>query len=182
MSGPGWAIDSIRAPFAYGPPLAQYLWALKYRSERHLGRALGLLLADELDATVHRIDAVVGVPLHPQRLRARSFNQAHEIAAPIARAFGRPLLTAGFRRIVATRPQTELDRKARLLAPLGSFSVSRDLAGLGVAIVDDVVTTGATVNACAAAVRAQGAARVEVWSVARSVGATPAPDHSTRKI
>jgi ComF family protein len=155
---------------------------LKYRSERHLGRALGLLLADSLEAPDHRIDALVGVPLHPRRLRARGFNQANEIAAPIARALGRPLLQSGFRRILATRPQTELDRSARLRAPLGSFAVSRNLAGLGIAIVDDVITTGATVDAFAATIRAAGAVRVEAWSVARSVGRTAAPDHATRKI
>jgi ComF family protein len=182
MSGPGWVIDSVRAPFAYGPPLSRYLWALKYRAERHLGRALGSLFAGTIDPIKIEIDAVVGVPLHPRRLRARSFNQADEIAAPIARVLRRPLLTSGFKRIVATRPQTELDRKARLRAPIGSFAVSRNLAGLGIAIVDDVITTGATANAFAAALKAQGAARVEAWSVARSTGGATDSAHSTRKI
>jgi len=182
MSGSAWAIDSIRAPFAYGPPLSRYLWALKYRAERHLGRSLGTLFAATIDPTTIEVDAIVGVPLHPRRLRSRTFNQADEIAAPIARIFGRPLLASGFKRIVATQPQTELDRNARLRAPTGSFAVSRDLTDLNIAIIDDVITTGATVNALAAALKAQGAAHVEAWSIARSIGDATDSAHSTRKI
>jgi ComF family protein len=182
ISGPNWAVDQIRAPFAYGPPLAGYLWALKYRAERHLGRALGSLVAETIDTTKIEIDAVVGVPLHPRRLRLRGFNQADEIAGPIARKLDRPLFSPGFNRIISTRPQTELDRNARLRAPLGKFAVSRDLGGLRIAIVDDVITTGATVNAFAAALKAEGAAYVEAWSVARSVGRKANALYSTRNI
>jgi ComF family protein len=182
MSGAAWAIDSIRAPFAYGPPLSRYLWALKYRAERHLGRALGSLLAETIDPTTVEIDAIVGVPLHRRRLRSRTFNQADEIAAPVAHILRTQLLTSGFKRIVATRPQTELDRNARLQAPAGSFAVSRDLTDLNIAIVDDVITTGATVNALAAALKAKGAANVEAWSIARSIGDARDFAHSTRKI
>jgi ComF family protein len=188
MSGPDWQIDSIRAPFVYGPPLARYLWALKYRAKRHLGRAIGQLLgeaietADTVDMADAGIDAVVAVPLHPRRLRTRSFNQADEIAGPIAARLGRPLLASGIRRTIETRPQTELDRKARLQAPMGSFAVCRNLTGLKIAIVDDVITTGATINAFAEALKSKGAASVEAWSVARTVGPARKAIYSTRKI
>lgn len=182
MLGTAWVIDSIRAPFAYGLPLSGFLWSLKYRAERHLGRALGSLFAGAVDPATIDIDAIVGVPLHPRRLRNRSFNQADEIAAPIARMLGRPLIPSGCKRITATRPQTELDRSARLRAPIGSFAVSRNLHGLRIAIVDDVITTGATVNAFAAALKAKGAAHVEAWSVARSIGGATDSAHSSRKI
>jgi predicted amidophosphoribosyltransferase len=112
----------------------------------------------------------------------RSFNQAEEIAAPVARILRRPLLSSGFKRIVATRPQTELDRNARLRAPIGSFAVTRDLTDLRIAIVDDVITTAATVTAFAAALKTRGAASVEAWSIARSIGDAADSGYSTRKI
>ena len=170
LAGRHWLIDAVRSPFIYDRPLAIYLRAFKYRRQRQLGRALGQLLGAEINSSEIELDVLVSMPLHPRRLRSRGYNQADEIAGSIARLLGRPLLVAGIRRSVATRPQTELDRKARLNGPAGSFAVSRDLSGTRVAIVDDVITTGATVNALAKALKSAGALRVEAWSVARSVG------------
>jgi ComF family protein len=165
----GWRLDAIRAPFVYAPPLTQCVQRLKYGRERHLGRALGRLAGSALESDARDIDALVAVPLHRRRLRERTFNQADEICAAIAKAIGRPMLTTGFHRTLDTRPQTGLGRTERLHGPAHAFRVERALGNLSVAIVDDVITTGATVNAFAHALRGAGAASIEAWSVARSV-------------
>jgi ComF family protein len=177
-----WHVDAVRAPFVYGPPIARYLRNLKYARERHLGRALGQLLAAGIelgcigsaapdDSAAPDVDALVAVPLHRRRLRARTFNQADEIGAAVARLRGIPLLSAGVRRAIDTQPQTELDRAERLRGPRRAFRVGRRFEALRLAIVDDVITTGATANALASVLKSAGATRVEAWAVARSVGA-----------
>jgi ComF family protein len=166
----GWAIDAVRAPFIYTAPLAAYLQALKYARQRTIGRALGALLLSELKATMPSCDAILAVPLHSRRLRLRSFNQADEIARPIGRALDRRLLVSGIRRCRHTPPQTTLDRRDRLRSLERAFSVRRNLTGLSLAVVDDVITTGATVNALATELKAAGAERVEAWAVARAIG------------
>ena len=172
----GWLLDAVRAPYLYAAPLAGCLQALKYAKERRFGAALGRLLALEVDSARSGCDIVVAVPLHPARLRQRSFNQADEIARPLARALGARLLAAGIRRTRHTEPQTALDRGERLRSLDGAFAVRGSLAGLSIAIVDDVITTGATINALAAALRSAGAVGVEAFAVARAVGGADADD------
>lgn len=180
LEGPNWLVDAVRAPFVYGLPLAHYLRALKYRGQRRLGRALGQLLGVEVAAVKFEVDAIASMPLHPRRLRSRTFNQADEIADSVAARLARPLLITGIRRTVETQPQIKLDRSERLKGPMGSFAVSRDLGGMRIAIVDDVITTGATVNALAQALKSAGAVQVEAWSVARSVSIAAEPGYSIR--
>jgi ComF family protein len=165
-----WDVDAVVSPFSYAPPLDHYMHALKYRRARALGRALGLLLATEL-AILGRVDALVAVPLHRARLRERGYNQAQEIARVLARRLGAPALSGGISRRVATLSQTGQGARERRRAVARAFRVARDFAGRCVAIVDDVVTTGATVNALAAELKAAGAARCIVIAVAR----TPEP-------
>lgn len=161
-----WHLDFLVAPFAYAPPLDRFVLALKYRGERRLGRALGLLLAAELGLS-EPPDALVPIPLHPHRLRERGYNQAAEIARAVSRAAGVPLLARGFSRLRPTPPQTGSSAEVRRRNVAGAFAVARDLTGCRLAIVDDVVTTGATVNAFAKALVRAGAA-VGVWAVART--------------
>jgi ComF family protein len=158
----------VVAPFAYGAPLDRYIHALKYRGARTLGRALGLLLAERLRAEPLRADAVVAVPLHPRRLRERGYNQAAEIARTLARRLGLPLLSSAAHRSADRTSQISLDARERYANTVNAFVATRPLAGLRLAIVDDVITTGATVNALAAALAAAGASHVEAWAVART--------------
>jgi ComF family protein len=164
-----WRLDALRAPFAYGPPLAHHIQGLKYGGQRHLGNALGALLAAEIEPAAPDVDALVAVPLHRRRLRSRTFNQAAEIAGTVARRLNKRMLFAGIHRIVDTQPQTELDRERRLRGPSRAFRVDRGLNGMRIAIVDDVITTGGTVNALGCTLKAAGATAVEAWSVARSL-------------
>jgi len=166
-----WDVDAVVAPFSYAPPLDHYLHALKYRGARSLGRAFALLLAPHVLHEGAGIDTLVAVPLHRKRLSVRGYNQAHEIARTLARILGVQLLERGIARRAATPAQTGQGAVERRAGVAQAFSVERELHGRRVAIVDDVVTTGATVNALAAELKAAGAARCVAFAVAR----TPEP-------
>jgi ComF family protein len=163
-----WYVEAVQAPFVYAPPLAHYLHAFKYRGARGLGRAFGVLIAPDLRAPRAAIDALVAVPLHRARLRERGYNQALEIARALSRELGVPVLERGIARRVPTRNQAGRGARERLAAMTQAFRVRRALDGLKVAIVDDVVTTGATVNALAAALRAAGARSCVAFAIART--------------
>lgn len=165
-----WRLDAVVAPLVYEPPLATELVALKRPRGRRLGRALGLLLAEACaDAGAGaRIELIVPVPLHAARLRERGFNQALEIARPVARRLGRPLAAHVARRARPTRLQPGLTSAERAANLVHAFGAARGPAARRIAIVDDVMTTGATANAVAAALRERGAVHVEAWAVARA--------------
>ncbi len=164
--GLAWHVDAVVAPFEYAAPLDGYVQALKYRGARHLGRALGLLLAPAVRA--EDVDALVPVPLHPRRMRERGYNQATEIARTVGRALALPLLLRGVERRGPYAPQTGQSAAERARNVASAFAVARDVAAMRIAIVDDVITTGATVNALAAQLRAAGAARCVAWAIART--------------
>jgi ComF family protein len=170
-----WHVDSVLAPFLYAPPLDHYLQAFKYRGARALGRAFGLLVCAALEALPADVDALVAVPLHPARLRERGYNQALEVARTLARRLRMPLLEHGVARHAATPTQTSRTALERRAAMADAFTVRRDVRGRSIAIVDDVVTTGATVNALAAALRSAGARRCIALAVARTPERPAAP-------
>jgi ComF family protein len=117
-------------------------------------------------------DAVSAVPLHPVKRRERGYNQSALLAAGLARRLGKPVLGArSLRRIRRTPSQTHLTAKERRTNVWGAFEAGRgnDWKGKRVLLVDDVMTTGATVNACARAILDAGAASVEVVTVARGI-------------
>ena len=147
--GTPWLMDRVLAPFVYAPPLDHHVMALKYSGARHLGRALALLVAAEAGGALPEVDVLVPVPLHPRRLRERGYNQAAEIARCLARAIHLPVLLRGIERRRPGASQTGQTAAERRASVSSAFAVTRRLAGLRVAIVDDVITTGATVNALA---------------------------------
>ena len=167
----GWCIATVTAPFHYRPPLDGHIQALKFRPSRPMGRALGLLLAEVLEDRCDTvgIDVLIPVPLHHRRLCERGFNQAFEIARPVAARTGLPLVIRGIQRQANTRAQTLLAAADRHSNMHGAFGVTRDFKGMNVAIVDDVITTGATVNALAASLRGAGAETIHAWALARAV-------------
>jgi ComF family protein len=174
----GWMGSSLTAtvaPFRYAPPLDRYVHALKFGGTRKLGRALGLLLADTPSieprvAHASSIDALVPVPLHPRRLRQRGYNQAVEISRTLARELRVPLLLRGVLRRVPTPPQAGLSASRRRINMADAFDIRHAVDGMRLAVIDDVITTGATVNSLAGALREAGARSVEAWAVARTLG------------
>ena len=164
-----WHVAHVLAPLVYAPPLEHYIHALKYDGERAIGRCLGQILAAAAGARRDGIDAVVAVPLHRRRLLERGYNQAFEVARTASAVLRLPILRAGIIRARATTPQTSLScalqRRENLI---GAFTVTTRLHGKRIAIVDDVITTGATVDALAESLLRAGAVHVEAWAVARA--------------
>jgi ComF family protein len=169
--GSAWRVAAVVAPLVYRPPVDFYLHALKYRGHRRLGRALALTLAPAFAAAARSVDTLVAVPLHAARHRERGYNQAEELARTLARQLGLPLLRRGVERHVPTASQTTASAHERRANVANAFAVHGDVRGLHLAIVDDVITTGATVNALAGALLAAGAARCTAWAVARTLEA-----------
>jgi ComF family protein len=163
------ALDAVWVPFAYAWPLSQLVLGYKSGGRTQLGRPLARLLSDHLaaDATPG-VDCVIPVPLHEQRLAQRGFNQAEQLARVLCRSRGLRLDARAVRRIVATPSQQGLSRRARKANLRGAFAVGRDLSGLRVLLIDDVMTTGTTLNALAREVRKAGAAWVGAVALARA--------------
>lgn len=159
---------STRAAYTYAFPLDRLVQSLKYGHNL----AVVSLLADELaaQAAKHPLpDVLIPMPLHPNRLRQRGFNQAHEIAQRIARILRLPVLPHATMRVIDTAPQASLPLKQRRNNLRGAFACEHNLQGKHVAIVDDVMTSGSTLDALAEALLKAGALEVQCWVVARAV-------------
>jgi len=155
------------ARFEYRFPVDRLVQRFKYAGDLALGRWLALRLAERV-RDLPRPDLLVAPPLAAQRLRDRGFNQSVELARVVGRSLGVRHEPAGLRRARATAPQAGLGRRARQANLRGAFACRRSFQGLHVAIVDDVMTTGATAHTLARVLKAAGAARVSAWTVARA--------------
>lgn len=158
------------AVFHYLPPLDDLVKRIKFKGDLHLARLLGELMAERLDASNTLLpDVIMPVPLHARRLRERGFNQALELARPIAKRLSLPLSWRQVIRIRATDPQSDLPAKLRSKNVKGAFALSSAFRARHVAIMDDVMTTGHTVNELALLLRRNGATYISVWVCARAV-------------
>ena len=158
--------DATVAAFRYAFPLDKLVQALKYR--RRLATAD--FLADAMRAAgAPAGDIVVPLPLSAKRLRARGFNQAVELARPLTRALALPLALDGCRRSRDTAPQATLPWKERRKNVRHAFECALDLSDKSVVVVDDVMTTGATLDEFARTLKASGAVRVINWVAARAL-------------
>lgn len=168
-SPPPW--DRLVAGWAYQPPLDSVVTALKFRRLDYLGpqlgRALARRLADVMPGELATVDVVVPVPLHWRRRMARGYDQAELVSRGLAAALGRPCRRL-LRRRRSTVPQSRLARAERLRGPRNAFAAPAPgrCRDRHVLLVDDVVTTGATVGAATAALLTAGAASVTVAAAA----------------
>ncbi len=158
------------AAFEYRFPVDRLVQRFKFAGDLAAGRWLALQLSERV-AGQPRPDLLVAPPLTPARLVARGFNQALEIGKVVARRHGLHCALSGIERTRETPPQHGLGRRARRRNLKDAFRCDLRLEGMRVAVVDDVFTTGATVESLARSLRRSGAADVVVWTVAR----TPAP-------
>jgi ComF family protein len=158
------AYDATRAALAYDFPADALIHALKFRGELALAPLLAGWLADKLDA--ERVDCVVPVPLSARRLRQRGYNQAAEIARHLRKD---ALELALCERTRDSPPQIELPYAERQRNVRGAFRCTRALIGARVAVVDDVMTTGATLHEIARTLKGAGATHVVNWVVARTL-------------
>lgn len=163
---PAW--DEAASPLAYAYPVDKLVQRFKFDGDLAVGRLLGELLAEFLAAGNARPDLILPVPLHPARLKERGFNQAMELARPLKRRLKIPVRHDVCERVRATEVQSKLDAKERKKNLRDAFEIKQSVDGVHVAILDDVVTTGTTVEVLAQALKDAGAARVSVWSAARA--------------
>ena len=158
--------DSVSAAYAYAFPVDALVHAYKYRSHLTLAPLLAAQLARSASLPV---DVIIPMPLTAARLRERGFNQAHELARHVGRALSVGVLARACRKIVDTPPQTGLAWSERVRNIRSAFVCDVELTGQRVAIVDDVMTTGATLNELARNLKRAGAAQVQGWVLARTL-------------
>ena len=163
---PPW--DAAWSPFRYGWPLDRLESRYKFGADLAAGRVLSLLWQRE-PCPIRLPQLLLSVPLHRSRLRQRGYNQALELARPLARSLDVPLRHDVLQRVRQTEAQTELDALGRRRNVRGAFALH---AGVELpahaAILDDVMTTGATVAECARVLKRAGVRRVDVWALARA--------------
>lgn len=161
--------DTTHALFTYDYPLDRLLQHYKYRESLHLAKLFAQLWLNKYSATTTAINLIVPMPMHSMRLKQRGFNQALEIARIISKATTIKLDYSVCQRIKLTPPQASLPLKQRMKNIRGVFKCDRNLQGLNIALVDDVMTSGASLNELAKTLKQAGAAHVECWVIARTL-------------
>lgn len=160
-------VAQIRAVAYHEGPLREAVHAFKYARRIDLAGPLAALLQQHLMRSALRVDTITAVPLHPTRQLERGYNQSELLAHELARKTGLPYVK-GIERMRATSDQVGLDAAARRANVQGAFSADRNaFRGSSVLLVDDVCTTGATLDACAVALDAAGAQFTYGLAVAR---------------
>jgi ComF family protein len=160
--------ERVQTLFRYADGARQLLQSLKFHARYPAARLLGELMAERLARLPERPELLIPVPLHSRRYAQRGFNQAIELARPVSRHLEIPLSLHDCIRKHATEPQAELSADERRRNLKNAFLVRRPIRAGHVAILDDVVTTGATAGALAKALRKAGVGRVDVWACARA--------------
>lgn len=162
------AFDTTCAPYLHHGAMRYLITTLKFHGRYQHARILGILLADFLQANADMPELIIPVPLHPGRYRQRGFNQAIEIARIVARQLQIPLNLHACRRQRNTRHQTGLTARQRRTNMTGAFALYRPLPARHAAILDDVMTTGATTHELARTLKNAGMERVDVWTCSRA--------------
>jgi ComF family protein len=174
--GETYFYEQAMAVAVYDGYMRELLHSAKYDFRPDLARGLGTIFAvwAENETRLEEIDAVIPVPLQPEKLATRGYNQAELMAEPLAAALRRPLYTGVLQRVRATLSQSKLSRRERKENTRNAFAVVNCLAVAGkeVLLVDDIRTTGYTLSAAARALLLAGARGVKVLTMA--VGVTPA--------
>ena len=171
------AYAKARTLYPYLPPLQDAICLFKYRGKVSLAKPLGQLMIKGLPASLDA-DLVIPVPLHPTRLREREFNQSLLLADQVAQYVGRPLSFTNLVRTAPSEPQSTLSRKERLKNLRRAFAVRQpqSIAQKRILLIDDVFTTGTTVNECAKVLREAGAEAIFVLTLARTIESSVVPD------
>jgi ComF family protein len=173
------AYNRARAAVRYDEVARTLVHALKYGDRLDLAPTMGRWMANAGRQLLAEADALVPVPLHWRRLWARRFNRSALLAETIAKAGGRSVAHGALKRVKATPQQVGLGKSERAQNVQGAFRVPADgkatVVGRKLVLVDDVLTSGATVDACARALLRAGAASVDVLTFARVVAAARAP-------
>ncbi|AFU99179.1 ComF family protein [Simiduia agarivorans] len=165
------AFSRALAAFEYRAPLTALIARWKHQADQRPLHLMARALLDQLAIHYQQDDwpqALIPVPIHSRRLIGRGFHQTHQLARYIGKALGIPIDMTLLSKRVSGHAQQGLDRKERLRNLRGTFACDGNPTGLHLSLVDDVLTTGATANTLAELLRQRGAARVDVWVLART--------------
>jgi ComF family protein len=162
------AFDETHAPFIYHGIIRYLITTLKFNKQYKNARLLGYLLAHFLAKTTEMPEYIVPVPLHKKRYQERKFNQSIEIATTVSKILSIPLDTQSCIRKRNTHQQMNLPAKQRHKNIKNAFTVKKTCKAQHIAILDDVMTTGATVNELAKVLKKSGVNRVDIWVCARA--------------
>ena len=163
--------DATHAVFLYQFPIDAMMQRYKYGNSLNIGDSFGRFLSEKINSETHlkNIDLIMPMPMHPARIKQRGFNQALEIAKVLAKNNPEKLDYKSVIRQKLTPPQASLPLKQRVKNIKGAFRVTNDLTGKRIAIVDDVMTSGASLNELAKTLKKAGAEHVECWVIARTL-------------
>lgn len=159
--------DATLADYRYDFPLDRLVQSFKYGHRLALGAYFGGQLATLAQSVM--ADVIIPLPLHPERLRERGFNQALELARPVARALNVAIDSVHCQRTRHTAVQANLPWRERVKNIRGAFHCSADYSGKRILLVDDVMTTGSSLDECARTLKLHGAAEVTLLVVARAL-------------
>ncbi len=166
VNPPRW--QALYAAFAYHPPVREWLWQLKFDGALHFARILCHEITPQLRVQQLLPEVLLPVPLHDSRLRERGFNQAEVIARQFGAALGIPVDTGALQRTRATASQSGLSAAQRIDNLRGAFAWQGDDRYRHVALVDDIVTTGATADAACRVLHRAGIDTIQLWALART--------------
>lgn len=163
--------NDIIALFYYQYPINHLISALKFANKLIYAKVLGELMADKL-VDSYKCESlpeiIIPVPLHKYRLRERGYNQALELAKPIAKQFGIPIDFSSCIRIKHTEAQALIPAKQRQKNVKNAFEVSKNFSAQHVAVIDDVITTGNTIRELSKVLLQSGVSRIDVWCCAKT--------------
>lgn len=165
------AFHSSHIPFRYESTIQQWIKNFKFNNDLIKGKVLSDLFCETLSDNKPLLpEVLIPVPLHPSRIRQRGYNQALFLARTISKKTGIPVDHSIIRKIKKTPPQHKLDQQTRLTNIRNAFSLAGQCNYQHIAIIDDVVTTTATVNEVSRLLTEQGVEKIQVWAIARSTG------------
>ena len=166
-----WDIDGIRSVFQYEGAIRQAVIQFKYHNVKALAEPLADLIAQSLDNSSIKADMLIPVPSHPHRLRERGYNQAALLAGKLSRLTAIPVNDRALVRTKNTPQQAKTDSLAQRVENMtDAFACkSRDLSGKRILLIDDVCTSGTTLNSCAIPLKAAGAASVHGITLAKEI-------------
>ncbi len=162
------AYDETHAPFIYQHAMRYLISQLKFNHQYKNARLLGTLLAEHVRKNSELPELIIPMPLHKNRYRQRGFNQSYEIAKTVSRKLAIPLDAHCCSRVIDTPHQSQLSAKQRLHNIKNAFAITRPVQANHIAILDDVMTTGATSNELARMLKKTSISRVDIWVCARA--------------
>ena len=164
--------DHTFALFPYCFPIIEVITKLKFQHQLGYTKVLATLFIQRILQSWYKNkslpDLILPIPLHDKRLQHRGFNQAYEIAKPIAKAFMIPVDFTGVKRIKNTQAQSRLSSIDRQTNVANAFVAKRSYTGMTIAVIDDVMTTGYTITEFCRVIRQSGAKNIDVWCCARN--------------